>query len=99
MNNNFKNSSQKENKTNINQTPIKKKNRNQFKGNAKETHSSHNKTRTENLDKYTNKLDYNSLVEFNKANSFCFKLLKNKININNIDYIGQFLKEFKKYMK
>ena len=63
MNNNFKNSSQKENKTNINQTPIKKKNRNQFKGNAKETHSSHNKTRTENLDKYTNKLDYNSLVE------------------------------------
>ena len=43
--------------------------------------------------------DYNSLVEFNKMNSFCFKLLKNKIHINNIDYIVQFLKEFKKYMK
>ncbi len=43
--------------------------------------------------------DYGSLVEFNRTNSFCFKLLKSKIYSDFIDYIIQFLKEFKKYMK
>jgi transcription-repair coupling factor (superfamily II helicase) len=43
--------------------------------------------------------DYNSLVEFNNTDNFCFKLLKNKIYINYIEYIVQFLNEFKKYIK
>ncbi|MBO7610631.1 MAG: transcription-repair coupling factor [Elusimicrobia bacterium] len=43
--------------------------------------------------------DYNSLVEFNRTDSFSFKLVKSKIYSNFIDYIIQFLKEFKKYMK
>ena len=43
--------------------------------------------------------DYNSLVEFNRTDSFCFKLIKSKIYSNFIDYVTQFLKEFKKYIK
>lgn len=43
--------------------------------------------------------DYNSLVEFNNANNFCFKLLKNKIHTNYIEYMVQFLNKFKKYIK
>jgi len=43
--------------------------------------------------------DYSSLVEFNRVDSFCFKLLKTKIYTNYIEYIVQFLTEFKKYMK
>ena len=43
--------------------------------------------------------DYSSLVEFNRTDSFSFKLLKSKIYSNFIDYIIQFLKEFQKYLK
>lgn len=43
--------------------------------------------------------DYAWLVEFNRTNSFCFKLLKEKISSYYIDFVSDFLEKFKIYIK